>query len=370
MSDLLGPSGNRMNTLSRLGLLFGATGAGLQGQLPQFQQSLMAQQDAIRQRLQQEQQQQALQALVTSRQIGLAGQAFGGTAPTQQEQSALNLLKAGLPQQAIAVGNPQLANLLKGPQQTKIINMTDPKTGQIVAVPESEAQGYAQQGFVVAGNYSRPDILNPEVFAAEMAKAQAGRSNTNLNVNTAEGVTSGLVKQLPQQLEKDAAVAQSAANLYEQTNTIEGLLNNGIISGTMANPRMAIAKAFATVGLTDGEDVANTEAFISQIGQNVLQLVKGLGAGSGISNADLAFAKQIAGGDIDLSANGIRKVINLTRKASEARVNSFNSRYKNTFENQEIPSWLLDPYRVQLPQVQTQGDWQEVAPGIRIKQVK
>lgn len=317
-------------------------------------QLIMAQRDA-----QQEQEKQ--QNIVQIAQLGKwdqnAGTAInpllGRPSPqmAQSPQSKLGAMAATNPLVAQALATQNLQDLMGGGGFTGTLKPGETAFDQGRIVASMPAEPPKDPAKVQEYNLAKQQGYQGTFYDYQRELAAAGKSSTNVNVNTAEGISSGLMRALPQRLEKDAEAAQAAANLYQQTATVEKLLDSGVITGTMANPRLAITKAFATAGLIEGESVANTEAFITQVGQNVLQLVKGLGAGSGISNADLKFAERIAAGDIELSEKSIRKAFELQKKASEAKIKSYNDRYKRTFENPDIDQSLLDPYRVQLPQV-------------------
>jgi hypothetical protein len=193
MSDLLGPSGNRMNTLSRLGLLFGATGAGLQGQLPQFQQSLMAQQDAIRQRLAQEKQQQNLMQLAQmgkfDQNAGTAINPLLGRASPQMAQSPQSKLGSmastnPLVAQALATQNLQTMMGSGGFSGTLKPGETAFDKGRIVASMPAEApRGPAKvQEYEYAKSQGfQGSMLDYERYLANMNKERKAPSNVVVN---------------------------------------------------------------------------------------------------------------------------------------------------------------------------------------------
>lgn len=175
-------------------------------------------------------------------------------------------------------------------------------------------------------------------------KARAGATNVNVD-NREKGLETAFAPALSQAYEKAAAAQETLVN----TKQIKSLVDQGIITGTGADVRLGFAKALATAGLTDGEDVANTETFITQMGRNVLNLVKGLGAGSGISNADLKFAERVAAGDITLNEGTIRRVLDIQERASKSHIAGYNKRFGSFFNSPEYSDAIKEPYRIDLP---------------------
>jgi hypothetical protein len=157
--------------------------------------------------------------------------------------------------------------------------------------------------------------------------------------------------------------AASAANTIRTLQTVKPLLAN-VIAGPLANERLAVAKVFAP--LTGSEDVAATEAFVAQMGRTVLDLVKGLGTGSGISNADREYAERVAGGNITLNRDSIAKIIDITERASAATLTRYNERIAPVLSDQNLDPVLKSQLSVNVPQAQqpvqpqggeTEFDW-------------
>ena len=119
-------------------------------------------------------------------------------------------------------------------------------------------------------------------------------------------------------------VASTAANSLRTLQVAEDLLNKGVITGTGANFRLGLARALSTAGLTSGEDVANTEAFTSTMGRVTLDLVKQLGAGSSISNADRDYAERVAGGNIIVTEKGMRRLMDINKRAATEVITRYN----------------------------------------------
>lgn len=148
-----------------------------------------------------------------------------------------------------------------------------------------------------------------------------GGGNTVINnaVNPA-------LKDLSEQFSTARGDASTAADTIRFVQSARAELDKGggIISGAGANERLQLQKVGALLGVTNPEAITNTETFRTQIKPIVLSTVKGLGAGSGISNADREFAEKAAGGDITLDERTIRRVLEITERAGRAKIQRYN----------------------------------------------
>ena len=93
--------------------------------------------------------------------------------------------------------------------------------------------------------------------------------------------------------------ADSAAKMLGSINKLKPLLSNpAFIAGTLGDARLVVAKALGLPGATD------TQAYFAAVGEQVAERIKAFGAGTGLSDADREFAKQIAAGSIELTPAG------------------------------------------------------------------
>lgn len=122
----------------------------------------------------------------------------------------------------------------------------------------------------------------------------------------------------------------------------------GIFSGSGAEVRNKLAKVGTLFGLDDSK-IANTEAFGSAIGTRVLSLVKNLGSGTAISNADREFAAAMAGGNIKLNEKSIRRILDIGEKAARARIDQHNSLVDRTVGQNDSLSQYKKTYHIDAP---------------------
>jgi hypothetical protein len=157
-----------------------------------------------------------------------------------------------------------------------------------------------------------------DIFEFKRELAKAGASNTSVNTNP------GPSKQVYETVEKRADEARAAAAALPSFAEAKRLVDSGNITlGAGADLRVSMQKVGALFGL-DATSASNAETFRSVMAPTVLALVKGLGAGSGISNADREFAEKAAGGNIQLEPATIKRMIEIGAKAADAKIKAHN----------------------------------------------
>lgn len=120
-------------------------------------------------------------------------------------------------------------------------------------------------------------------------------------------------------------------NMLLEAQRAENALLNAE-TGTFAKGKFAakkLGKLFGIKGFED--DISATEALSQVLGGNVLAILSSgdLGAGTGLSDKDVEFARQVAAGTIELTEENIRYAIDVKRRAA----NYFRSRYSNSVNN-------------------------------------
>lgn len=196
---------------------------------------------------------------------------------------------------------------------------------------------------------SAPAAMTPE------GPKGIGGGNTIINnaVNPA-------LKDLSEQFATSRGDANNAADTIRAVQNARSELDKGggIVAGAGANERLQLQKIGSLFGVANPDAIVNTETFRTQIKPIVLSTVKGLGAGSGISNADREFAEKAAGGDITLDENTIRRVLEITERAGRAKIqrhNALGEKMRKTQPDLEQVSPMLsidEPAPYQKPAVQ------------------
>ena len=125
---------------------------------------------------------------------------------------------------------------------------------------------------------------------------------------------------------------------------------DGMLTGAFAKLETATKSALNATGLTNFEDVAQTQAYIGASGRLVAQVVTAFGSGAGISNEERRYAENIAAGNVTFDRAALNKLINLYEKGSAAQIRSYNADVKSAFGDKptefSYTSLYLTPERI------------------------
>lgn len=186
----------------------------------------------------------------------------------------------------------------------------------------------------------------------ELIARHYGKPVAEVNVDTAQKPLYGeLGKFFGEDVGKSREIAGDAAKTLQSADTAEELLNKGIISGTGANFRLGLSRALAGAGLIKGDKVEYTEAFMAEMGRQTLTLVKQLGSGSGISNADRDYAEKVAGGNIELSEAGLRRILEINKRAAKTAIEQHNKKVAPLLNDKNVPDYIKSAMQVAMPEL-------------------
>lgn len=156
---------------------------------------------------------------------------------------------------------------------------------------------------------------------------------------------------------KGEAAVQEVNSIHQ----VRQLLDAGAFTGTGADAQAAGSRMAQALGIDWGADKqANTAALQSAVGNRVLSLVKNLGAGAGISNADREYASKIAGGDVSVGEPAMRKILDIGERAARANIKTHDTEAARI---KKLPgvSQLGDDYFA-LPNAPTYDEWSKANP--------
>lgn len=161
--------------------------------------------------------------------------------------------------------------------------------------------------------------MSSEVMAQQQALRGAGASRTTVNLPPAgKKFSETLGETAGKRLDDFRSKAESAVSALQNAEQLTPLLDDpNFISGTLANARLAVAKAV-------GIDTSATEAYFAGIGQQVAERITAFGAGTGLSDADREFAKKIAGGEETLTVGAIRRIIRINNESARNVIDKYN----------------------------------------------
>ena len=111
--------------------------------------------------------------------------------------------------------------------------------------------------------------------------------------------------------------ANSAINgIYINDQSMD-IFDKGIILGKFGEMRLQLAKGLEAFGMSSEkamEVTANTQAYLAYRGNAVANIIQAFGAGTGLSDQDRKYATAMAGGEIEMSALAVKKILEIERK--------------------------------------------------------
>jgi hypothetical protein len=145
------------------------------------------------------------------------------------------------------------------------------------------------------------------------------------------------------------AAAQDAASIIDTVKTGRDIMKSGMITGAGADFLVNLNQGLKTAGIDAGyaDAAANSQAFSANMAGNVGKLIKQFGAGTGLSDADREFAKDMAGGRIALDAKAIDKILNINERAARNVITRHNKDVKGIKTN--IPLEVEMPPAINAP---------------------
>ena len=147
--------------------------------------------------------------------------------------------------------------------------------------------------------------------------------------------------------------AQDAMDILDINNISQGLFEEGIISGFGANFYTEAAKLGQALGVVPEsitDTVAATEAFFATRGRAVAQVIKAFGAGTGLSDADREFAQKIAAGEISLTEQSIKRLLEIERKYATMAIEKNNKALNHLNDFGELNSSIYESYLLVAPE--------------------
>lgn len=251
-----------------------------------------------------------------------------------------------------AYGLPAAVDMSRKQDDTAILpeggSLVRKGTGQVIA-SGSPKQTEIEKELLAAGyTQGTPEYQNA-LRAIIARKGQSPQVNVNVPVNTEKTLYGNLAEGYAKQINDQREVAQRAASQVGSIGIARDILNQGIISGAGADVRLQIARALNTAGITDNPDVATTEAFMATVGRQTLDLVKQLGSGVSISNADRDYADKVAGAKIAFSKEGLQRILDINEKVARQAVQRYNKMAQPLTQDPNVPAFMRGSILIEEP---------------------
>ncbi len=156
--------------------------------------------------------------------------------------------------------------------------------------------------------------------------------------------------------------ALSAQKILEINANSRSLMEEGIISGAGANFLTGMASIGVQLGIVPQgveDTLVATQTFMAERGKQVLALLGSgdVGSGTGISDKDVAFMKEVAGQQITLNKETLSRIMRIEERAARNAIATSNSRLEvmKQYVGADEDSALLDTFFVPMPEPSVTG---------------
>jgi cell division septum initiation protein DivIVA len=176
--------------------------------------------------------------------------------------------------------------------------------------------------------------LEQQIKAANEGKATKVQVGVKLSEQE-KGFEGDLGKGQAKRVLEDKDKAEDARDMLSTVSIGRDILKSGAITGAGADFFVGFNQALKTAGIDAGyaDASANSQAYSANMAQNVGKLIKLFGAGTGLSDADRAYAEKMAGGKIALDRKALEKILDITERASRNVIKRHNKNVKGIKTN-------------------------------------
>jgi hypothetical protein len=233
-------------------------------------------------------------------------------------------------EKARIAGNADLADKLaaRGNALEKDIAGRTPKIKtetQSVVINAQDAEGEDQ--LMKQDYYSVNGVVDTSRPVGQPYPLYSPKSDVSVTVGGKQQTE--LESSIGQGLAKDAFTGRAAANDASAIlNTIaEGrkILDDGMVTGFGADFIVGFDQFLKKAGFNFGGNAsANSQTYVSQMANNVGKLIKQFGSGTGLSDQDRIYAQRMAGAEITLDEQSLRKILFLGDKYARMGMRQHN----------------------------------------------
>jgi len=182
------------------------------------------------------------------------------------------------------------------------------------------------------------------------------QGTTNAGINVTDPVAATLrqeeAKASLTAIAANHPIARSAVEAIDLQHKALAMLDSGEIkSGKLGNISTGFGAWLQSIGYNEGDtEVANTQAFMIMQAKETLAILKtgALGSGQSITKNDKEFAERIAGGDITVTEETLRKIIKMNEKAHRDYATNFNKDLQSHAKAYQSPT-IVDRYGLEIP---------------------
>jgi hypothetical protein len=249
---------------------------------------------------------------------------------------------------------------------------------QVAQAPQQAPQGFQPSPQQIAAQ-NDPKLKRLQFFAASPDKATAEAARAELKAyiesqaptnSMKEAAAMGiplkesldradenttqrdiLTKSIIPRIDKSQETATAARDDIDAIHRARGELDTkgGVFSGAFADKKLYLAKAAELLGIANADKIQNTEAYGAAIGSRVASMVKAFGSGTAISDGDRRFAAAMAGGQVTLDENSMRRILDIGEQAARGKIDYHNQFVKKAVDANEGLKPARDSFVVNAP---------------------
>jgi len=147
--------------------------------------------------------------------------------------------------------------------------------------------------------------------------------------------------------------ARTAEEILTLNSRSKVLMDEGIKTGFGANFRLNTARLAKELGLVPKsmDDIAASEEFIAIRARQLMKLLPAFGSGSGISDRDVDIARGIAGGDVSLDEEALRRILYMEETLARDLIAKNNKSLERMIKitGEEMSPAIAEGFYVSLP---------------------
>jgi hypothetical protein len=288
------------------------------------------------------------------------GRGMGGPMPTNLAEMgrgvgqsiSRGLLNPYMESKGYVSQENQILEIMKGADLTDAKSVSDTFNKIMMINPEAAGEFQKQVMPMLAANETQnknllaskkePELSNLGKYYDD-AERILSSVDPNFDINTPEGlaaaeefvndfkkpetaISRGLGEGAANALWEGKDKATKSRNSIIAIDNAIAQIEKGIISGSFSGTRQDISNLLYSAGLIEDKSIINTQKFIADTGNLVLNILGSgdLGAGTGLSDNDVRFALTVAGSNTDIQAEALLQILKTNRIASQEVIKRHN----------------------------------------------
>lgn len=283
-------------------------------------------------------------------------QAFGAPTKLLQDGKTVTAQMNGLGETRMMPGGFQAMPNVQNINDVGV-NMDDLRGGEVLPQKADAVAIHGPDGQI---------IPNDVAIQGKAAIAAAGKPTTTNMMQMQEAKTFGKVipEAIVADLTKGRQAAMAAVSGLPALNAAYKAVNSkaGLFNGSFADARLGLTKVadlFGIAGKSEQERIANSEVFLQSMGAQMFPILQALRPAS---DTDLLVARQMSGGNLNLSSAAIEHAVKaayeggkLAVQQHRARVDEVSKQYQDPEIVSGIRSFDINPGTPGMPQPSAPG---------------